>query len=300
VKPVLQGADGGITVRININTGKIAASTTPDHMVIEKTFLPAHDILYYVNKDDPRGPVPTDPTTDEQYQNWETALQDWVARENAAGRPVALEDPPTEYDSPQSLELMPSLEILSPTDSSTLLSRQIDIKITASAPRGVSRATFYIDGLQVGTSQTYPFDFSWNGKTMALGTHKIKVVVEDDQGDSAAREITVDMQAEQDPPSIEWFGDSPMTLRDDDFPRSVQISPFRWDDIKDIKIFLLKAGETTEKQIYDFNHKEDTLFGGKLAFSWKHSPGAGGYTLRALMTDKNGKTVEKSIEVNVQ
>ncbi|MBU1612944.1 penicillin-binding protein, partial [Patescibacteria group bacterium] len=299
-KPVLRGSDGGIALRININTGKIAASTTPDHMVTEKIYLPSHDILHYVNKDDPRGSMPADPSADEQYQNWETALQDWIKRENDAGRFMVLEDPPTEFDTPQSLELMPSLEILSPANSSTLYSRQIEIKIETAAPRGVSQSTFYIDGLRVGSSQNYPFGFVWDAKNATLGTHRIKVVAEDDQGNSAAREITIDMQAAQDPPSIEWFGQSPLTLREDDFPRSIQITPFRWDDIKEIKIYLAQAGDGNEKQIYIFNHAEDSLFDGKLMFSWKHSPGQGNYTLRAVMTEKSGRANEESIEVEVR
>jgi membrane peptidoglycan carboxypeptidase len=38
-----------------------------------------HSILYYVNKNDPTGPDPTNPAIDPQYNNWETAVQNWVA-----------------------------------------------------------------------------------------------------------------------------------------------------------------------------------------------------------------------------
>lgn len=38
-----------------------------------------HSILYYVNKNDPDGPDPTDPSTDPQFNNWEIAVQNWVA-----------------------------------------------------------------------------------------------------------------------------------------------------------------------------------------------------------------------------
>lgn len=293
-KPVLRGGDGGITVRINNLTGKIAASTTPDHLVTEKKFLPAHDILQYVNRADPRGPVPTDPTVDEQYNNWETALQAWVTRENTAGRMVSLEEPPTEFDTPMSLELMPTLEILSPANSSTLTTRQIDIRIQAAAPRGVTQATFYIDGNKVGSSQSFPFSFSYYAKTMTPGTHSIKVFAEDDMGNSAVKEVIINMQAEQDPPAVTWFEQSPLVLRGDDFPRSIQLTPFRWDDMKEVKIFL------DDRQIYTFNHAEDKLFNNNLMFTWKKSPGMGEYTLRALMTDKFGKTDDKSIAVNVQ
>lgn len=37
-----------------------------------------HDILYYVNKNDPNGPDPTDPSEDPQYHNWETGVDRWA------------------------------------------------------------------------------------------------------------------------------------------------------------------------------------------------------------------------------
>jgi len=39
-----------------------------------------HTILYYVDKSNPTGPQPADPSTDPQYHNWEADLQAWVAQ----------------------------------------------------------------------------------------------------------------------------------------------------------------------------------------------------------------------------
>jgi len=36
-----------------------------------------HSILYFVNKDDPRGPYPENPNNEGQYHNWEYAVQKW-------------------------------------------------------------------------------------------------------------------------------------------------------------------------------------------------------------------------------
>lgn len=40
-----------------------------------------HDILYWINKDDPLGPQPENPASDSQFNHWEWAVQKW-AREN--------------------------------------------------------------------------------------------------------------------------------------------------------------------------------------------------------------------------
>ncbi len=44
------------------------SSTTPQ----------THDTLYWLNKDDPLGPQPTDPYSDYQFKNWEAVVQKWA------------------------------------------------------------------------------------------------------------------------------------------------------------------------------------------------------------------------------
>lgn len=41
-----------------------------------------HSILYYVDKNDPSGPMPTNPENDSQFKNWETGVLDWI-RQNS-------------------------------------------------------------------------------------------------------------------------------------------------------------------------------------------------------------------------
>lgn len=42
-----------------------------------------HSILYWVDKSNPRGPIPTNPSDDSQFQNWEYAIGLWAALNNA-------------------------------------------------------------------------------------------------------------------------------------------------------------------------------------------------------------------------
>ena len=39
-----------------------------------------HDILYYVNKDDPQGPIPTNPSNDPEFNLWEAGVRDWASQ----------------------------------------------------------------------------------------------------------------------------------------------------------------------------------------------------------------------------
>ncbi len=54
----------------------------PDSVSTDKPVLNGqpqpHNILYYVNKDNPQGAPPANPENDPQYNNWEASLQNWL------------------------------------------------------------------------------------------------------------------------------------------------------------------------------------------------------------------------------
>ncbi len=298
VKPVLRGAVGGIKLPIDRTTGRIANSSTPDSLIDYQTFLPPHDILHYVNKNDPAGPAPANPTDDPQYQNWENALLSWVTRQAAAGNIISLQEPPTDIDAPQSNELAPTLAVITPTPNQVITSRQIHIEVKTSSPRGVVRVIYSLDDQLIATSAQFPFAIDYTAEALAPGIHALKVVAQDDLGNSAAQIVSFNLQAEPLPPDFSWLDSSPLTLAGEDFPRVMALSPTRWDATKDMQIYLKKSDG--EKAIYNFNHAEDKLTNGQLVFTWNHNPGAGSYTLRAVMTDTAGRTVGRQLEVIVR
>jgi 1A family penicillin-binding protein len=298
-KPVLRGGNGGITLEINSVTGKIASILTSPELIIKKTFLPPHDILHYVNKDDPRGPVPTSPADDPQYTTWETALQDWIIRQQKAGANLTFEEPPTEHDNSAPSEFSPKIDFVYPIEGAVLNSRDINIQVQASAPRGIAKVVYQIDGQIIGSSAQLPFGFNYHAQKLAIGPHIITAVAVDDQGNAGAKTVHFDLQAEFDPASFDWFDASPVTIKAEDFPRVINIIPFRWEEMKKIDIYLISGG-AAPRLIYNFNQKDDKLFNNMLTFTWKKSPGVGEHSLKAVMTDNDGRTSEKVLTVLVE
>lgn len=47
-----------------------------------------HEILYWVNKNDPTGPAPANPNNDPQFQYWDTPVQNWLAGNSPATTPL--------------------------------------------------------------------------------------------------------------------------------------------------------------------------------------------------------------------
>lgn len=72
VKPVLAGAyTNAYTLELTL------ASSSDPATDFNNAYNGIHNILHYVNKDDPRGPYPENPSADEQYRFWEYGVQLW-------------------------------------------------------------------------------------------------------------------------------------------------------------------------------------------------------------------------------
>ncbi len=78
LKPVLRGKwQGGISTLTN-NSNQNTDPNVPYSSVQETLSGGVHNILYWLDKDDPRGPAPTNPQSDPQFTNWEYAVRTWA------------------------------------------------------------------------------------------------------------------------------------------------------------------------------------------------------------------------------
>lgn len=78
-KPILNGQyQISVKLRINKNNGLLATEKTPQPLAEEKSFIEIHEILWWLNKNNPQGPSPENPESDPQFRNWEESLQNWL------------------------------------------------------------------------------------------------------------------------------------------------------------------------------------------------------------------------------
>jgi len=85
----------------------------------------------------------------------------------------------------------PSLSITSPVDGDTV-SGNVDILAYASDSVGISSVTFYIDGVSVFSDTVYPYEYIWDGSSLADGSqHTIKVTATNTSGYSTTKQISV-------------------------------------------------------------------------------------------------------------
>lgn len=185
-KPVLKG-DLDIYEKLKVCEipGKkdkycLASDACPDSKTKEKKFFTGHNILWYVNKDDPRGDAPKDPENDPQFKNWEKAVQKWAEKEDYNTSDV----PEDKCDSDDFSQYKPSVQINSPGDPIT--SPTFDITGSVSAGYGVKNSSLTVNGNNI-CSPTGDFSCPYTPATNILD---IRLNVTDNNGNEASDSLT--------------------------------------------------------------------------------------------------------------
>ncbi|MCX6780877.1 MAG: PBP1A family penicillin-binding protein [Candidatus Magasanikbacteria bacterium] len=186
--PVLHGSTGGVvTVSVDAASGNLATKDTPLNFVVTKTYVPAHDILQYVDPSNPQGPAPTNPASNPEYASWEAGVAAWLSSKAGAG--IVTGEPPTTIDTTHSVTNQPTLSIVSPTADQIISGGALNAQITVSAPRGVQRVEYFIDDKAVSTATAFPFSLSANVSGYSAGAHTLKAVAYDDVGNSTSQSV---------------------------------------------------------------------------------------------------------------
>ena len=147
-----------------------------------------HDILHYVDKDDPAGPVPLDPSKDEQYVPFEQGVVEWSKRQKLQG-----ELAPDGEDDVHVLQNAPMATILEP-EKMAKVSSGVMVKVEAKAPRGViSRVEILLDGLVLRTIFQAPYETMVPLGNVKAGFQTLTARAYDDVDNQGEAEVTVNV-----------------------------------------------------------------------------------------------------------
>ncbi|MFA6304643.1 MAG: transglycosylase domain-containing protein [Patescibacteria group bacterium] len=292
-KPMLGGDAGGVKVKIDKSTGMLATEATPPQLVEEKTFKQAHDILHYVNKEDPLGPIPSDPAKDEQYNAWEEPVAKWAKEHN-----ITNELPPTDQDNLHRLSDRPSLSLISPKDGDTINQATISFQLTASAPRGIQKIEYYFGDKMIGILTQEPFNQSFDLPSIGInGQHNLVVKAYDDLGnvDQAEVKVTIDRA---DYLNVAWQKPTAnSTINRSTFPLMLTINVNQPEKISKADFYYQKPGEASAHWLAFKKPGTEN----EISVSWSEIPEVGKYKLYPVLIDNNGQTlVGPEININLE
>ena len=293
-KSILLGKAVEAKVKVDKVTGKLATQFTPPELVEERVVHEAHSELWYLDKDDPRGPAPSNPADDPQFNNWEAGVQAWVVKNNWNTTSTA----PTESDDVHTAENQPKVTIISPTQNQTLTTREPGVTLSVNAPRIVNRLEASINGIKVGSAIGNPSSFTLHiPSTIAIGFHDITITAFDDVGNQGSATVTINLTAESLPMSVTVA--SPQAgsyLTPGSFPVPVKIVTTDLGGVMNLSIFQEET-QTGDARLIASEPAPSTH---ETTANWQLPPN-GNYYLYGVLTLQDGTQIEgPRITVHVQ
>jgi 1A family penicillin-binding protein len=177
LKPVLRGQwMGNKSVWIDKITGKLATENTPIEAREERIITDVQDILYWVNKSNPRGPIPSNPYSDPQFTLWNSGVQSWWEQNKYRYTTITETDLPTDYENIHTNDNKPVIQINGlPTEIKTSDKPSISIVNQNNIP--LSSVDVFINENYL-TTLSNPFRFVFNPKEYGYlpGSYTIKIV----------------------------------------------------------------------------------------------------------------------------
>jgi len=126
-----------------------------------------HSILYWVNKDDPQGPPPADPSQDSQFPYWEYAVRKWFTTTYEPAHPdfkeAASAVVPTATDDVHIPANFPQVNIVSPSAASAVSANKLlNVQLQETGRYPAQKTDVYLNGKFVMTASNNPLSFSFN------------------------------------------------------------------------------------------------------------------------------------------
>lgn len=281
-------------VKIDKVTGRLATAYTPYDQIEEKKYSEIHDILHYVNINDPLGPPLENPSNDPQYAAWEEPIAKW-AQDNGYN----IEAPPTEFDDTHKPENQPSISILSPSQGQTISSTSISIQVQASAPLGVKKVEYFLDSEKIGESMVEPFGLNYNiNPFISNGQHNLRAIASDDIGDYKEVAVSINIQLD---PALKQFNllwvdpQNNSNISSTALPYNLRLSLDKPQNVRKIDFYY--KDQSNESQWFAYLENPDN----NPTVSWGRGLAPGTYRLYMVVKDPgNDLMTTPEIIVNIQ
>lgn len=256
---------------------KLATDRCPASMVEEKKYRNVHAILYYVNKDEPLGPYPSNPAVDPQFDKWEGPVQGW-----ADSQGYSREAPPKDYDDQHNADKQPQVSIKSPASGTTIEGGEVMIEVSATAPLGIKNVNFFIDGVMYYSDTAAPYSFGYDFSNLPNGQVIITVEAWDTVDNMGKASTSVNLK---NPDYVNVsLNPPPGALSKSQFPISLVAQAESGTGIRNVQFFYENSsGQST------LIGSDSTKDSGGYVTTWNF-PGAGLYYLYVLATSEGGAT----------
>lgn len=151
-----------------------------------KTIIEAHNILWYVDKDNPQGEYPEKPENDPQFERWEEGVKAWY-KKNKEKKYISDEDVEGDCDKDDFDKYAPKISLSTSKDGN-----KIKISVSVDAGFGVDSVKVYADGDEINSSDSSSFNLTYEVPSNKNNSSiKIEAKIKDDNGNEASTSDSV-------------------------------------------------------------------------------------------------------------
>lgn len=171
-----------------IDYGEITKPVLRGKVMTDEGSSGVHSILHWVHKDNPRGPIPSNPSSDSQYDHWEYGVQNWATSQDDIDydeSDIENGDEDIELGGGASIDLE-GLEQKYETDERL----RIEVRVSNMNTEIVE---IFINETIVADSHSAPYRFSINLKKYDLEeSNVLTVIAQEENGGEISKSFTFD------------------------------------------------------------------------------------------------------------
>lgn len=293
-KAIIDGELNGKSIKINKSDGSIATENTYEELIEEIFFTDHHSILYYVDKDDPLGPIPNNPEKDPQFKIWEERVLNWAKNKDENYNPELINKIGDAYNP----ENIPVFSITNIENNQNISDPQLKINIDASSPRGIYKVEYYINNNLLDKKTSYPFNLDKNISFLNNGYYNLKIRVCDDVLNCSEKSLEFNLILDNNlnklPANLNLiYPTSGIALNPIDFPLNIKMLSTNPEQIIKIELII------KDKNGNDIKIKTiENIISKTIESSWENPPEKGVYKLYANFYDWNG-SIKKSNQTTI-
>lgn len=284
-KPVLLGkTDNGTVIHVDAQTGKKIPDSClaqwPKKYVTDQTVNEVHDILFYVDRSNPTGPVPTDPTKDPMFTRWDQPVQVWAKKNHMVAKEPALESCSLRVGNASGV----TFSFTSPAADATITDTSLPAGVTLTPDVVGTTVQYTLDGSNLGSPVPTPYSTTLDLTGISNGFHQLQAAASDATSVIATTSITINILTDQTHPTLYFISPTPHTkVSQSDFPKSVQVYASAPSGISSVTLNLRHTDGTME--VVDTIESPTSP---NITFSWSTTvPGT--YDLILILTPKDKK-----------
>jgi len=270
------------TIKVDKETGRKipdeCLSSWPAAYVSTVVVKEVHTILHYVDRKDPTGTIPKNPSADPMYTRWEEPVQRWAKKNKYVAKTPKDEDCDLRVSTST-----PVVNITSPLSGQTIKTDSLPMNISATGFGSGQKAVYTVDGITVATIDAAPLSTTLNIGSLENGFHTIGVTVTDAAGSTASATIQINTLLQNKTTLYFVQPSSKTTIPAADFPYVVRVYASDPKGITSATLYL----DGNPVPVDQVSSPTDPT----ISFSWATTP-PGSYKLYVVVKTGSGKTVE--------